>query len=99
MKSDPRKIDAEGCLLDLMRELFIENLLVSQKRILANIIRLYAEPLKDENAELRACLEDIRVLAIDYDGCTTVDGLRGLIDELRVLAASRKPLYTEKEPT
>jgi len=43
-------------------------------------------------ADLLACLDDIMLLADDYDGYETPDKLKELIDEISALAKTRKPL-------
>jgi len=50
------------------------------------------QPILDELAQLRACLTDIGDIAYDRDGCGTVESLGRLVDEIRLLARSGKPL-------
>jgi hypothetical protein len=57
------------------------------ERILGNLI---TESMTDDSetiARLMCGLDQIWMIALDYDGETTVNGLRGLIDELRNLSA------------
>jgi len=49
-------------------------------------------PLRAVIADLLACLDDIMLLADDYDGYETPDKLKELIDEISALAKTRKPL-------
>lgn len=61
-----------------------------------NILKvgIYINKLQQENKQLKEkviimekYLELITDLALDYDGCNTIDGLKGLIDELDKLAS------------
>lgn len=45
------------------------------------------EQLKQQTIIMEKYLELITDLALDYDGCNTIDGLKGLIDELDKLAS------------
>jgi len=46
----------------------------------------------DEIADLEACIQDAQSLLLDYDGCTTVGGLKKLIDNVVDLLATHKPM-------
>jgi len=47
--------------------------------------------------DLQECLDDIQIIASGYDGYCTDEGLMELIDELRELAATGRPVPIVKE--
>ena len=71
---------------------------MSRKDRTMNLNKMTIQALRElagEQAEqirqLELCLDDILVVAADYDGYTTVEGLKKLVDRLVEIAESRKP--------